>query len=61
MNSYHIQNTISGADLGTYQGATEAAALDAMARDAGYQDYAGLQRQIPSQEGEILVEIVNGA
>lgn len=40
MNAYTISNKTSGIDLGTYQGATPADALDAMARDAGYADYA---------------------
>jgi len=37
---YRITNPTSGVDLGLYEGATPAAALDAMARDAGYLDYA---------------------
>jgi len=37
---YRITNPTSGVDLGLYEGDTPAAALDAMARDAGYLDYA---------------------
>tara|TARA_R110000868_G_C10867151_1_gene761994 strand:+ start:1199 stop:1489 length:291 start_codon:yes stop_codon:yes gene_type:complete len=40
MNAYTICNQTSGIDLGTYRGATPADALDDMARDAGYADYA---------------------
>lgn len=40
MNRYQIENTKSGMVLGVYEGETEAEALDAMARDAGYRDHA---------------------
>ena len=36
---FHIEST-AGVDMGVYEGETEAEALDAMARDAGYADYA---------------------
>ncbi len=39
---YQITQTASGADLGIYEGATEADALDALARDAGYDSYAAI-------------------
>jgi hypothetical protein len=51
-----ITNTRSGYVLGLYDGATPAEALDAMARDAGYADYADLQSQVPAKHGEIAVE-----
>lgn len=40
MARYSIYNMNTGDDLGTYQGENEDAALDAMARDYGFKDYA---------------------
>ncbi len=58
--TYRIGNTISGADLGAYEGATEAEALDAMARDAGYTDYAEAESVALAAYGEIgATEIAN--
>lgn len=39
MTHYTISNQTSGHCLGTYPGETEADALDAMAREAGYWDH----------------------
>ena len=58
--TYRIDNTISGLCLGEYAAETESAALDAMARDAGYSDYAEAQSVAPAAYGEIVVtEIAN--
>lgn len=57
MNSYHITNRTSGADLGIYDGDTLEAALDAMARDAGYRDRADAIAIIGGG-GDIEVELV---
>jgi len=53
--TYRIENAISGLDLGIYEGETPEAALDAMAREAGYRDYADAQRVAPAEAGEIVV------
>jgi hypothetical protein len=39
MTTYRIISS-AGVDMGTFEGATEAEALDVMARDAGYRDSA---------------------
>ena len=58
MKHYKIENTISGADLGIYYSETQDEALDKMAREAGYTDYAEAESIVPSEEGEILVSPV---
>ena len=55
MSKYLITNSRSGMDLGVYKGDTEEEALDAMARDAGYSDYAECCEAAPAREGEIVV------
>ena len=54
MNKFKIANSFSGADLGDYDADTAGGALDAMARDAGYQDYDSLCADVPAKEGEII-------
>lgn len=59
MTAYQITNRISGADLGEYDGETVEQALDAMARDAGYDDYADLLDRVPgSDRDELKIEEV---
>ena len=58
MNTYRIDNTISGTFMGTFEGIDERAALDAMARDAGCSDYAAACEIAPIQDGEILISDV---
>jgi hypothetical protein len=55
MTTYTITNRTSGLVLGVYQGATEAEALDAMARDAGYRDFADAS-EVTGDESDLIVE-----
>lgn len=53
--SYQVENTVSGMILGVWEAASEAEALDAMARSAGYLDYADARRVSPEADGDLLV------
>lgn len=55
MTTYRIFNSASGVDLGTYEAATAAEALDAMARDAGYADYAACCEAVPAGKDDLKV------
>jgi len=58
MNIYFIENALSGCALGEYEAADEAGALDALAMDAGYADYAACCAAAPAEFGEIRVTVV---
>jgi hypothetical protein len=55
---YQIENVRSGVVLGVYKASSEADALDAMARDAGYADYEEACEVAPTFENEISVKII---
>lgn len=59
MGRYRIENLHGGMDLGVYEGGSEAEALDAMAKDAGYESYEHLQATAPAPPGEIRVTAVD--
>lgn len=55
MTTYQIHNSKSGTIIGVFAGATEAEALEAMARDAGYRSYAECCEVAPVAEGQIVL------
>lgn len=55
MAKYMIENRHSAVILGTYEAEDEAAALDAMARDAGYADYAAALAVTEGDGSDLIV------
>jgi hypothetical protein len=58
MATYKIENSHSGVVLGEFEANSASDALDAMARTAGYADYAACCEVAPAAEGEIIVTTV---
>ena len=56
---YQIENVHSGVVLGDYEADSAAQALDKMAQDAGYKDYADAQEVAPAMPGEIAVSEIS--
>lgn len=56
MQRYRITNTKSGADFGIYAGINEAAALDAMYRDAGYANRASYIEEFSDDEHDASID-----
>jgi hypothetical protein len=55
MTTYQVENTKSAVILGAYEAASPEAALDAMAQDAGYRDYAHALETVGGDPDELLV------
>lgn len=53
MRYYKIYNRTIGLDLGVFEAADEMAALDALAREAGYRDYAEACEVAPSDDLQV--------
>lgn len=54
---FEIANRNSGLVLGVYEGETREQALDAMARDAGYADYASVPAEAGSEDDLSVMEV----
>lgn len=57
--SYLIESTASGANLGVHKGETPRAALDAMARDAGYRDMDHAAEVTGDDGGHLIATLVS--
>ena len=55
MGTYNIFNMASGEELARYFARTLADALDAMARTAGFADYAQACGSLPAMPGQLMI------
>ena len=55
MSGYNIFNMESGEELGRYFARSRADALDAMARTAGFEDYAQACGTLPAMQDQLMV------
>jgi hypothetical protein len=58
MKTFRISNRTSGVEMGLFSGETPADALDAMAREAGYESNAAALKDIGGDNGDLIVEEV---
>lgn len=62
---FNIYNMNTGEELGDYEGSTEDAALDAMARDHGFADYAACISEygvsVEDAKAELIITRAEGA
>jgi hypothetical protein len=61
MKYWNIGNKLSGHHLGVYEAATAEAALDALARDAGYLSHLDACEQVGGAPDELVVTAVERA
>lgn len=55
MKNFEISNATSGQVLGVYHAESKDAALDMLARDAGYADYAEVLAICPASDSDVLI------
>lgn len=61
MTTFQISNPISGLILGTYDAETREAALEALAKDAGYKSFAESCEVTGEDGSELIVREVEAA
>ena len=59
MKKYAIHNAISGHYFGEYDAESHDDALDAMSREAGYENYAAACEVAPAENNEVEVTELN--
>lgn len=55
MTAFHIENARSGDELGRYYAESAADALNAMARNAGYEDFARACETTPEIKRDVVI------